>query len=569
MIMRRIFGALLLVGTACLCLLPIKTPLNIYDEGLALVGGWRLLQGEVPFRDYWALYPPGQSYALSLVFQIAGPTVIAERLYDVGVRALCALIVFLVANALLPSFVLAIITALAISLLLAAATFYGYIMFPGLLFALLAIFLFSTYLTKTRPRQLFFTGLAIGMTALFRVDVAGYVGIATLVGLLLWQWRGEVVDNQPLWRNVSWLIGGALLVVLPVYGYLAAVSNPQEIFTNLFVFPATTFRAVRHLPYPALLPDWTRWAERGSWLAQVDWVIGEWARFYLPLLIYSLVGLVLLVKMVRARLTRNEVLAVTVLLLGLGLFLQAMSRYDAIHALPTSLPTILLLGWLWQQRIGNPTLTLPSLGRGQNRGNQDLAPHSQPSNETTVPSPNWGGLGWGLVLLVFTLLPLFIYLYIPYAKLSEYAEFFPPTKCYSTLPRATCIPISQEQAAIIEWLNQLDPSRTEAVFVAARRHDQIFVNDVSLYFLAGRPIPTRYHELHPGVATTAPVQQAIIDELTQGAVPWLFVVNYPDSNEANDSAKSSGITLLDEYIKAYYQPVQQYGIYQLWQRQAK
>ena len=131
------------------------------------------------------------------------------------------------------------------------------------------------------------------------------------------------------------------------------------------------------------------------------------------------------------------------------------------------------------------------------------------------------------------------------------------------------MPISQDQAAIIEWLNKLDPSGKEAVFVAARRHDQIFVNDVSLYFLAGRPIPTRYHELHPGVATTAPVQQAIVDELIHDATPWLFVVHYPDSNEANDSAKSSGITLLDEYIKAYYQPVQQYGIYQLWQRQAK
>lgn len=106
----------------------------------------------------------------------------------------------------------------------------------------------------------------------------------------------------------------------------------------------------------------------------------------------------------------------------------------------------------------------------------------------------------------------------------------------------------------------------EAVFVASATHDRIFVNDVSLYFLAERPIPTRYHELHPGVATTRPVQQEIINELQTNEVKWLFVVDWPNPNEPNDSAKSSGITDLDEYIHKNYQAQEQFGIYQLWQK---
>lgn len=535
MITRRLLALPVLALTAGLCWLPIKTPLNIYDEGLALVGGWRLLQGEIPFCDYWALYPPGQSYALALIFNQFGPTVMAERGYDVVVRAIGAALIYLVAASLLPSTVLALITTSAVTLLLASATFYGYIMFPALLCAFAALLSYTGYQHKPTGWRLFGTGLLIGVTALFRIDVAGYLGIGITVSLLVQTWRGII--NTPkiapsLWRQLLLVIGGALLVAAPVYGYLALVSNPGELFTNLLVFPTTTFRAVRRLPLPELSPDWSRWAERGDWLWQVDWVIGEWARFYLPLVVYALTALSLLAKGIRARLTAQDSLAIALLLFGLGLFLQAMSRYDAIHALPTSLPTVLLLGWLWQRLL----------------------------------KQEWWRVVYTPVPLLLTLLPLFVYLYLPYAKLADYWTSFPPDGCYATLARASCVPISQDQAAIVTYLNQIDPDGNDAVFVAAHRHDQLFVNDVSLYFLAERPIPTRYHELHPGVATTAPVQQTIVAELTEGAVPWILMVRYPDSREPNDSAKSSGVNVLDEYISTNYRPVQQYGIYQLWQR---
>lgn len=114
---------------------------------------------------------------------------------------------------------------------------------------------------------------------------------------------------------------------------------------------------MRHSPYPSRLPDWSRWEQRGDWLAQVDWALGEWLRFlYLPLLIYSLVALISLVTLIGVLRTRRIVAgdgqALAVLVLGLGLFVQALSRYDAvIHVLPTALPALLLLGWLWQRLV--------------------------------------------------------------------------------------------------------------------------------------------------------------------------------------------------------------------------
>ena len=229
MITRRLLALPVLALTAGLCWLPIKTPLNIYDEGLALVGGWRLLHGEIPFRDYWALYPPGQSYVLALIFNHFGPTVMAERGYDVVVRAIGAALIYLVAASLLPSTALALIATSAISLLLAAATFYGYIMFPALLFAFAALLGYAGYQHKPTGWRLFGTGLLIGITALFRIDVAGYLGIAIAVSLLLQTWRGMTSTPAiapPLWRQLLLVVGGALVVA--AFGFIWAAFDKHR-----------------------------------------------------------------------------------------------------------------------------------------------------------------------------------------------------------------------------------------------------------------------------------------------------------------------------------------------------
>lgn len=542
---RRLLLLLLLAAGAFLLSLPIKVPLNIYDEGLALVNAMRVGNGEVPFRDYWAIYPPGQSYALAALFKVAGSTILVERAYDSLVRLLCALVIFLIAAQMLRAWGWSLLLYGVTIGLLAAATFYGYAMFPALLFAFLALLLFFYYLEQRRQQLLLVTGLLIGVTSLYRVDVAGYVGIAVVVALLVDALGGEPkreAGNQPI---QTWIgrglrvVAGALIIFLPFYGYLALVGNVGEMVNNLFIFPTTTFHEVRHLPYPPLLPDWSRWQERGEWLAQVDWVLGEWLRFYLPLLVYGVVALILLVSFTlrlttQKHITQSDIRALPLLFLGLGLFVQAMSRYDAIHALPTSLPTILLIGWLWRRLV----------------------------------TAKWWRTFLTPLPALLTLIPLFVYGYLPYAQLGKLAEYFPPGRCFSTLPRASCVPILGEQAAMIDYLNRLDVGQG-ALYVGVPTHDRIFINDVSFYFLANRPIATRYHELHPGVATTLPVQAEIAQALEEQQTPWVVIADFGNPSEPNGSALSSGVTYLDEYLRSHYTFHKQFGNYQLWQRRSE
>ena len=60
---------------------------DFYDEGLILVGAMRVAAGQVPHRDFYANYGPGQFYTLAWLFDLFGSSVFVERIYDLTLRS--------------------------------------------------------------------------------------------------------------------------------------------------------------------------------------------------------------------------------------------------------------------------------------------------------------------------------------------------------------------------------------------------------------------------------------------------------------------------------------------------
>jgi hypothetical protein len=100
---------------------------------------------------------------------------------------------------------------------------------------------------------------------------------------------------------------------------------------------------------------------------------------------------------------------------------------------------------------------------------------------------------------------------------------------------------------------------------APPRYDRVRVGDTLLYTLLDRRNPTRYDVVQPGVVTTAEAQREMRADLrrtrTRLVVRWMG----PAAREVEDngSGKSSGVTLLDDYIDARYARVGRYGDYVL------
>jgi hypothetical protein len=131
----------LAVFAAALGLLIATMSRNVrpYDEGLILFGSARVQSGDIPYRDFYANYGPGQFYALATLFKVFGPSVLVERLWDLLIRAYTVLVVYLIVDSTWNRR-----RALSISLLvtiwLSYFEFHGYPVFPCLLFALLSLY---------------------------------------------------------------------------------------------------------------------------------------------------------------------------------------------------------------------------------------------------------------------------------------------------------------------------------------------------------------------------------------------------------------------------------------------
>jgi NitT/TauT family transport system permease protein len=108
----------------------------------------------------------------------------------------------------------------------------------------------------------------------------------------------------------------------------------------------------------------------------------------------------------------------------------------------------------------------------------------------------------------------------------------------------------------------------EPVFVANPRHDLVKVGNPLVYVLAGRPNPTRYDVMQPGVVTTAPVQREIVGDLRAArpelVIRWLSPV--ADQPEPNGAGEPSGVRVLDDYLARAYVPDRRFGDYQVLRR---
>ena len=77
---------LLFAGTAVVVFGASMYGIQPNDEGLMLQAAARIADGQVPYRDFWWFYPPGQPLLLGALWATLGPSLLAWKV----VRALAA-----------------------------------------------------------------------------------------------------------------------------------------------------------------------------------------------------------------------------------------------------------------------------------------------------------------------------------------------------------------------------------------------------------------------------------------------------------------------------------------------
>ncbi|HEU4389407.1 MAG TPA: glycosyltransferase family 39 protein [Blastocatellia bacterium] len=224
--------------------------------GYNLVPAERVLNGEVPYRDFLYNYTPGVPWFNALLFEIGGVNLLAARTGVFAAKVATAVAVFLLARRVLPGWLALLPVAMTLAwigygdVLKVFPTQYG---MPLLIGACLAVIRSSdTQRARSRTGWLVIAGGLAGLVLVFKQNVGVFALVATCITALLLR---PVPDERRVSR-ISAALTPLLLLIVGFAGvvglmflYLAIKSGLGPMLSH-FARHATAYSEERGIPLP-------------------------------------------------------------------------------------------------------------------------------------------------------------------------------------------------------------------------------------------------------------------------------------------------------------------------------
>ncbi len=471
---------LFLLG-ALLSALAIRWGINPHDEGLMLQAGERIADGQLPYRDFYANYGPGQYFLIGGLDWLFGPSLLVWRIVRVLLDAGVAVMAYALVRRDAPR-------PLALGAWLAVAAAMAFPSIPHPNPTALALAFGGLLLARERPAP---AGALAGLAVVFRLDLglAALAGVAVLAG-----------GRRAIARALG--AGAAVALVLMAPVVLAA---PGDFWDQTIGF-ALDEQGLQRLPLP------------GAWEGGFE--PNKILEHYYPYIL--LAGSALWLAVALARRLPLRLWAPAPLAAAGVLYLLA--RADLYHYIPLAAVLPVLL----------------ATAAAEERNN----------------------------VLTAALVVVLGLIAIQGLDLKRIQVLDPPPLSTIDIDVADGVKAPPAEARALERLTGYVRERVppgDPVFVANPRFDLVNVGNPLVYVIVGRPNPTRYDVMQPGVVTTAPVQREIVHDLERArpalVIRWLSPL--ADHVDDNGAGRSSGVRILDRYIAAEYAPERRFGDYQV------
>ena len=509
---KNLFIIVLLIITAIYYFPIINLPPGPFDEGVILVGAERILKGQIPSRDFFTQYTPGQVYTLAALFKIFGISFITERAYDIVIKSLISLFVFLIIR-LFSSNKIALV-GWAMSLMwVTLSSFAAYPVHPSILCIYISVYFLLLHMkSEIRSEQdkihyVILSALFIVLAILFRHDLGGPAAVVIALVLMLRRITGVEISWIPL---ISYIATG-IIAGLSVLIYFYLNSAIKIMVDDLILYPINVFIKYQDFPYPLLSKN------------TLPFYVFPW------ITIFGVLTFLIFIKRKIDNTTAYGILLISCI--GIVFFNQVRMRSDLIHLLPVALTGILLAPILLS--------TLPkglSLSIWQNR------------------------IVWALFIIVFGItLYKPLSMKVPYLRISYVVKAVNPD-----IKRAKYLEIDPDLKKTVTYVKD-NTSKNEYIYVGAKNHDKVIFNHPIVYFLAERNPATKYHELNPNLTKT--IQEEIVNELKEKSVR-LVVLTPGWRYEPNLSSIDLKIDLLDDYISTNFELKETYGIFEIWTKKS-
>jgi hypothetical protein len=495
---------------------------DFYDEGLILVGAMRVAAGEVPHRDFYANYGPGQFYTLALLFHWFGSSIFVERIYDLAVRS--AIVTF--AYGFIASYCrqwLAVCTAVVCGLWLFSAGLptIVYPILPLILFSLAgSSLLLATFSADLPPWRALLAGAITGVSALFRYDVGAALAAVHVASMGV---AGLRRSRRALpYPTLALYTLGITAVFLPPALIYLAIAPLHPFIHDIFLYPVKYYARARHLPIP-----------------RIHWRSLENLALYLPPLV-AVLGWYASAREEQADQKKKGILILFGLLAAI-FYLKGIVRISVVQMLLSLVPTVIVVAVLFD-------VTAKKASR--------LHIVAQCLLGVFIFTAVWSGLKEVRVLYLSR-----------QSVLQEIVSPAEPCTLGKRLDTGLCFFLDRgHQQAITYLVAHTQPS--ERIFIGLSHHDRLVSNDLLTYFLSARLPATHWSHFDPDLQTRADIQTQMTQELEEEGVRYVALESQYDAvlEQWNDSSRSSGVHLLDDYIRLHYKQVAQFGSISIWLR---
>lgn len=340
-----VVSALVAVGLAAASYLFLgRLHLNLADEGYLWYGTLRVLEGQVPMRDFQS-YDPGRYYWSALGALVWGPGILALRLSGAAFQALGLFAGLLVARRVVRHVWL----LLPVGLVLAGWMFPRHKFIEASL-AMAAVYVAVRLFEKPSSRMHLIAGVFVGAAGFMGKNhgLYAFLGLLLLIGFLHVKLReGSLLRKLGAWA-AGIAIGSAPMILM--------LGLAPGFFDAFVDSTRTTLAQGTNLPAPYPWPWRMEYAglDWGEWLSQISLAIS----FMLPVLVYP-IGLILAAT-ARPGSLRSRSVLICSSMIGIFYAHHAAVRSDVLHlaqcihplllgvfALPMALGRSKRRAWQW------------------------------------------------------------------------------------------------------------------------------------------------------------------------------------------------------------------------------
>ncbi len=318
----------LMAGVAALALWRLNSGIDLGDEGFMAHCAARVMEGQVPHRDFYSLQGPLSSMILAGWSKVVGLSFLKLRVLGALIHGGMVLLTYLIARRVSdPRWALAA-GAASIIIGLPHMRFAPLAVWQGLALSMLTVWLALRSVQDGNRKLAFASGITASLSLLVRHDQGAYMVLSILVLAAATRWVGRARFNLLAW------IAGALCVGLPAFLIAWATGALSGMWEQLVLFPLTRYGGTSSIPFPSL----DQAGPAGSPLAFL---------FFRLTPLVALAALPLIAwRLIRGFRGMPEAIGLFLSAWSLLMFGQVMVRSDLAHLVLTMHPLLVLVAWL-------------------------------------------------------------------------------------------------------------------------------------------------------------------------------------------------------------------------------